>query len=50
MEGLAAAKIESRKDQCYEDRFYRLKVRLQEIEPEAWRRFVVPGSITRDLN
>jgi hypothetical protein len=30
------------------DRCYLLKIRLLEIEPEIWRRFVVPGSITLD--
>ena len=30
------------------DRLYLLKIRLLEIEPEIWRRFVVPGSITLD--
>jgi len=31
-----------------EDRFYLLKVRLLDIEPEIWRRFVVPADITLD--
>ena len=30
------------------DRFYLLKIRLLDIEPEIWRRFVVPGGITLD--
>ncbi len=30
------------------DRLYLLKIRLLDIEPEIWRRFVVPGSITLD--
>ncbi|MEA3487299.1 MAG: plasmid pRiA4b ORF-3 family protein [Thermodesulfobacteriota bacterium] len=29
-------------------RLYLLKIRLFDIEPEIWRRFVVPGSITLD--
>lgn len=29
-------------------RLYLLKIRLLEIEPEIWRRFVVPGDITLD--
>lgn len=31
-----------------EDRLYLLKIRLLEIEPDIWRRFVVPGDITLD--
>jgi hypothetical protein len=30
------------------ERLYLLKIRLLEIEPEIWRRFVVPGLITLD--
>lgn len=30
------------------DRIYMLKIRLLEIHPEIWRRFVVPGDITLD--
>ena len=30
------------------DRFYLLEIRLLDIEPEIWRRFVVPASITLD--
>ena len=30
------------------DRLYLLKIKLIGIEPEIWRRFVVPGSITLD--
>ena len=30
------------------ERFYLLKIRLLEIEPEIWRRFVVPASISLD--
>ena len=30
------------------ERRYLLKIRLLDIEPEIWRRFVVPGSITLD--
>ena len=30
------------------ERQYLLKIRLLEIEPEIWRRFVVPGGITLD--
>lgn len=30
------------------ERMYLLKIRLTEIEPEIWRRFVVPGDITLD--
>jgi len=30
------------------ERFYLLKIRLLDIEPEIWRRFVVPSSITLD--
>ncbi len=30
------------------NQLYLLKIRLLEIEPEIWRRFVVPGSITLD--
>ncbi len=30
------------------DRFYRLKIRLLGIEPDIWRRFVVPAGITLD--
>ena len=30
------------------ERFYLLKIRLLDIEPEIWRRFVVPASITLD--
>ena len=30
------------------ERLYLLKIRLLEIEPEIWRRFVVPGNITLD--
>jgi hypothetical protein len=29
-------------------RLYLLKIRLLEIEPEIWRRFVVPAGITLD--
>jgi len=29
-------------------RLYLLKIRLFDIEPEIWRRFVVPGDITLD--
>jgi hypothetical protein len=28
--------------------FYLLKIKLLEIKPEIWRRFVVPASITMD--
>ncbi len=31
-----------------DERFYLLNIRLLDIEPEIWRRFVVPGSITLD--
>jgi hypothetical protein len=31
-----------------EKRLYLLKIRLHEIEPEIWRRFVVPAEITLD--
>ena len=31
-----------------DERFYLLKIRLLDIEPVIWRRFVVPGSITLD--
>ena len=31
-----------------EERYYLLKIRLIDIEPEIWRRFVVPGTITLD--
>jgi len=30
------------------ERMYLLKIRLLDIEPEIWRRFVVPASITLD--
>ena len=30
------------------EQFYLLKIRLLDIEPEIWRRFVVPASITLD--
>ena len=30
------------------ERLYLLKIRLLEIEPEIWRRFVVPADITLD--
>jgi hypothetical protein len=30
------------------ERMYLLKVRLLDIEPEIWRSFVVPASITLD--
>ncbi len=30
------------------DRFYLLKIRLLDIEPEIWRRFVVPADISLD--
>lgn len=30
------------------ERFYLLKIQLLDIEPEIWRRFVVPASITLD--
>ena len=30
------------------ERFYLLKIRLLEIEPEIWRRFAVPASISLD--
>jgi hypothetical protein len=30
------------------DRFYQLKIRLLDIEPPVWRRFVVPADITLD--
>jgi len=30
------------------ERLYLLKIRLLQIEPEIWRRFVVPGDITLD--
>ncbi len=30
------------------DRFYLLKIRLLEIEPGIWRRFVVPADISLD--
>jgi len=30
------------------DRFYLLEIRLLDIEPKIWRRFVVPASITLD--
>jgi|GEM_PF-5669517 len=30
------------------ERLYLLKIRLLEIEPEIWRRFVVPAGITLD--
>ena len=30
------------------ERLYLLKIRLLDIEPEIWRRFVAPGSITLD--
>jgi len=30
------------------ERLYLLKIRLLEIEPEIWRRLVVPGGITLD--
>ena len=31
-----------------EERFYQLKIRLLGIEPEIWRRFSVPASISLD--
>ena len=31
-----------------EERYYLLKIRLIDIEPDIWRRFVVPGMITLD--
>ena len=31
-----------------EERFYQLKIRLLDIEPEIWRRFVVPADISLD--
>ena len=31
-----------------EDRMYLLKIKLLDIEPEIWRRFVVPADITLD--
>lgn len=31
-----------------EERFYLLRVSLRDIDPEIWRRFMVPGSITLD--
>jgi hypothetical protein len=30
------------------DRFYQLNIRLLDIEPAIWRRFVVPADITLD--
>ena len=31
-----------------EDRIYLLKIRLLDIKPEIWRRFVVPANISLD--
>ena len=49
MSGNAIPGIESeRREHGMNERHYLLKIRLLEIEPEIWRRFVVPGGITLD--